>query len=197
MPKNINPKQYSKNADNSMTKYQFTFKLTRPSANLENDPSVMKNQFHLEFDKTTRTLGDAEPVYKPRKKRLPPLAPSETNAPNKIKNIYITTLYHPYSSASGTPSGLYTNASSPTFFKAAQNRDHIPSTHNLDASVIMPTKAALIPSIKAEKIKISNLINAEMIDEKKLDISTINILAKTFNVSAENLETELSTAIRW
>ncbi len=197
MPKNINPQQRSKTADNSMTQNQFTFRVTRPSANLDNDRPVMKNQFHLEFDKTTRTLGDAEPVYKPRKKRLPPLAPSETNAPNKIKNIYITTLYHPYSSASGTPSGLYTNASSPTFFTAAQNRDHIPSTHNLDASVIRPTKAALIPSIKAEKIKVSNLINAEMIDEKKLDLSTINILAKTFKVFDENLETELPTAIRW
>lgn len=183
MPKNINPQQHSKAADNSMTQNQFTFKLDRPPAN----SSVMKNHFHLKFDKTTKALGDAEPVYKPRKKHLPRPNPTETNAPN-----HIITHYHPYSSVSGTPSGLYTNASSPAFFTTAQNTNRLPSTHNLDASVAMRTKPTLIPS--AEKIKVSNLINCEMMDEKELDAATINTLT---NVFAENLETELSTAKRW
>ena len=43
----------------------------------------------------------------------------------------------------------------------------------------------------------SNLVTDEMVDEKKLDVLTINTLAETFQVPAKTLETDLTIAKRW
>lgn len=189
MPKNKIQQRSSKTSDNPMEKNQFFFKFTVLPTTLENDPSVMKYQFHFKVDKN-RELGDPEPVYKPLKRR--------SSQSKSTLQPYTLCNNHSCSPASVTPS-LYNNASSPIFFTTLQgsSRPLSPQPTNLDGAATS-NKTIVTPSIVADKIKISNLVNNQIMDEKKLDRSTINALAETFQIPAESLETELSTAAkRW
>ena len=190
MPKNNVPRQNVKTNNDPMSKNQFVFKLTPPPRNLDNDPSVMRYQFHFKVGKD-KNLGDAEPVYKSKKRS------SQSTMPTIIQSTYTTSSV--YSPASEVTPSLYNNANSPLFFTTppSTNRTLSPQTSALNTSFTRNTKPPIVSSIKAEKIKMSNLVNDEMVDEKKLDVLTINTLAETFQVPAKTLETDLTIAKRW
>ncbi|CAM4418653.1 MAG: hypothetical protein LEGION0403_FIIPPAGN_02132 [Legionella sp.] len=187
MPQNNISRRNSKTSDNPMSKNQFVFKFSPFLTNLDNDPSIIKYQFHLKFDKN-KELGHPEPVHKSSKKHS---SKAKFILPTTRQTTYVTN--HALSPASAATPSLYNNASSPVFFTASQgmNPDLSRQTTNFDTSATR--KLPVVPSIEKKKIKISNLLNNEMLDEKILDVATIKALTETFRASADTLEKEWST----
>ncbi|WP_133136294.1 hypothetical protein [Legionella rowbothamii] len=184
MPKNNIQQQSSKTSSHPMNQNLFVFKFTPLPQNLDNDPSVMRHQFHLNIDKEGK-LGDPEPVYKSSKKRSSP----SKSARSTTRQSSCDTNHEPTDTpTSEIPPSLYNNGSSPTFFTTLS-----PQTTN---SATAAPRNKISPVI-AEKIKISYLVNNKMVDEKELDLSTIQVLAETFKASATPLESELSRPKLW
>jgi hypothetical protein len=180
MTKNNIPQRNSKTSAHPMNKNLFVFKFTPLPTNLDNDPSVMKYQFHLNVDKEGK-LSDPEPV----KKRS---SQSKSTRSTTKQSTYSTSHERTDTPSSEIPPSLYNNANSPIFFTSLS-----PQTTNIDAAATSNKTSPVI----LEKIKISNLVNNEMIDEKELNLSTIQALAETFKTSAVPLETELPTPKHW
>jgi hypothetical protein len=187
MPQNNIPSRQTKNTDNPMSKNLFVFKYTPSSANLENDPSVMKYQFQLKMDKN-RELGHPEPIHKaPKRRTAQPKAVLSTTR----QATYVNHADSPATSER-TPS-LYNNASSPVFFPASQSMNFTASTYPANLNASTSTNPSTMPSSEKKKIQISTLLNQQMVNEKTLDAATIQTLAEAFRAPEEQLETGLST----
>lgn len=201
MPKHTPPQRNTEDTNNLMKKNQFEFKLTRPLTNLDKDPSIKKHQFYLKFDKKTKELADAEPVpvNKLSKQSSSRAKSKVTPTTTTIQHFYITNHYHGCSPVSAVSPNHSTHTNMSTFFTTPQDTNHASSsqTTNMGTFATNNINPTAVPSMNAEKIKISNLVNKEKVDEKELNTSVISALAEAFKVPMKTLEAELATARLW
>ncbi|MCP0913329.1 MULTISPECIES: hypothetical protein [Legionella] len=196
--------------------------MTKRNSNPKANRPVVENQFVFRFNQNTQQLGDARPQVQRAPRTTNPdrsssnsqqqigdaqlqraarvanavhpgaNPPQQTNISPQhtiVQNFYINNHYY----AAAEDSASNSSTTQQTFFGASGNSNPNLSMQQ-SPSVTPNTRPTIMASAESQRIKISNLVNAETVSEKALDLLTIRTLTEAFQTPPRNPEeTEMDT----